>query len=53
MKVRRCGHAQTTLQRAADVRDDVAEQIVGDDDIELTWVLDQHHRQCIDIEVTR
>ena len=29
------GHAEAALQRAADVRDDVAEQVVRDDDLEL------------------
>jgi hypothetical protein len=32
-------HAEAALQRAAKVRDDVAEQIVRDDDLELRRVL--------------
>ena len=35
MDVARRRHAQPALQRAAEVRDDVAEQVVGDDDLEL------------------
>ena len=53
MDVTRRRHAQTTLQRAADVGDDVAEQVVGDDHLKLIGTLHEQHRERIDIEVRR
>ena len=53
MDVARRRHPQTALQRPADVGDDVAEQVVGDDDLELAGILDQEHRQGVDVEVRR
>src|SRR3954470_23031581 len=43
---------QSALERGAKVGDDVAEQIVGNDDVERRRVLDQQKHQCIDIKVT-
>ena len=53
MQVARGGKPEPALQRAADVRDDVAKQVVGDDDLELPGILDQEHRERIDVEVAR
>ena len=43
------GHAQAALQRAADVGDDVAEQVIGDDHLILAGVLHQEHRERVDV----
>ena len=51
MDVARGRHAEPALQRAADVGDDVAEQVVGDDHLELAGILHQEHRQRVDVEV--
>ena len=37
----------------AEVGDDVAEQVVGDDDLELRRVLHHQHRERVDVEVRR
>ena len=49
MNVARRRHAEAALQRAADVGDDVAEQIVGDDHLELPGILDHEHRERVDV----
>ena len=51
MDVARRGHAEPALKRAADVGDDVAEQVVGDDHLELAGILDQEHGQRVDVEM--
>ena len=45
------GHAEPALQRAADIGDDVAEQVVGDDHLILPGILHQEHRERIDVLV--
>src|SRR5260370_40578813 len=37
----------------AEVADDVSKEIAGDDDVELARVLDDVHRQGVDIQVAR
>ena len=51
--VARGGHAEAALQRPADVGDDVAEEVVGDDHLELPGILHEEHRQRVDEEVRR
>jgi hypothetical protein len=53
MNVAGCRHAEPTLQRPADVGDDVAEQVVGDDHLELSRVLHEQHCQRVDVEMRR
>src|SRR5216683_6621601 len=45
--------AQAARNLRAQVADDVAEKIAGDDDVELAWVADDLHRQRVDIQVAR
>ena len=44
---------QSALQRGAEIGDDVAEQVVGDDDVELRRALDHQQRERVDVEVAR
>ena len=53
MDVSRRGHAQPALKRGGEVGDDVAEQVVGDDHVELCGVLYQVHRERVDVVVRR
>src|SRR6267378_7143268 len=43
--------AQPAGELCAQVADDVTEKIAGDDDIELTRVADDLHRQCVDVQM--
>ena len=51
MEVARRRHAQPTLERGAEVGDDVAEQVVGDNHLELAGIEHHVHRQCVDVIV--
>ena len=53
MEIARRSQPQSALQRRAEVRDDVTEEVVGDDDLELRGILDQEQRERIDIDVPR
>src|SRR5216683_7119958 len=44
---------QAAGELRAQIADDVAEKIAGDDDVELAWVADDLHRQRVDIQVAR
>ena len=46
-------HAQAALERRAEVGDDVAEQIVGDDHLELPGIEHHVHRERVDVVVRR
>ena len=51
MDVARGRHPETALERAADVGDDVAKEVVGDDDLELAGILHEQHRERVDVEM--
>jgi hypothetical protein len=51
MQVGRRRHPQAALQRCSEVRDDIAEEVVGHDDVELRRILDEHQRQGVDVKV--
>src|SRR5262245_32565727 len=53
VQIARRRHAEPALQRRAQIRDDVAEQIVGDDDLELRGVLHHQQREPVDVEMAR
>ena len=42
---------EPALQGGAEVGDDIAEQVVGDDHVELRGVLHQQHRERVDVQV--
>ena len=44
-------HARFPRNRSADVGDDVAEQVVGDHDVEPLGVRDEEHRRGVDVEI--
>ncbi len=48
-----CGgsEAEAAGELRGEIADDVAEEIVGDDDVELARVADKFHGECVDIEV--
>ena len=43
--------ADATGHRSCEVGDDVSEEVVGDDDVEMLWLLDQSDRHGIDVHV--
>ena len=45
------GEAESAGKLGGQVTHDVAEKIVGDDDVELSWVADEFHGQSVDVEV--
>lgn len=45
--------AETTSELCGQIADDVAKEIVGDDDVELTRVADQFHGEGVDVEMAR
>jgi len=45
------GEAEAASELRSEVADDVAEEIVGDDDVELAGVADEFHGKRVDIEV--
>src|SRR6185312_10493024 len=53
MDVARRRHAETALEGRTEVGHDVAEQVVGDDDLELPRVEHHVHRQRVDVIVRR
>ena len=53
MEVRRGRYAQAALERGAQVGDDVAEHVVGDDHVEALRVLDHLHGQGVHEQVAR
>jgi hypothetical protein len=44
-------HAEASLQSRGKVGDDIAEHVVGDDDVELAWVADHLHAERVHIHV--
>src|SRR6266404_8944057 len=51
MNVTAGGHTQAALQACGEVGDDVAEEVVGYDNIELARVADHLGTECINIEM--
>ena len=51
MQVARRGKPEAALQLRAEIGDDVAEHVVGDDHLELRRVLHQLHRERVDVEM--
>ncbi len=47
------GHAHAALERGAEVGDDVAEEVAGDDHLEGRRVLDQIEAERVDVDVLR
>jgi hypothetical protein len=47
------GHAESALQRRTQIRDDIAEQVVGHDHLERRGVGDHEERQRIDVDMPR
>ena len=52
MNVSGRGEAESTSELGGEVADDVAEKIVGDDDVELAGVADEFHGEGVDEKVT-
>ena len=44
--------AEATSELRGEVGDDVAEKIIGDDDVELAGIADQFHGKGVDVKVT-
>ena len=51
MDIARGGEAQSTDELGGEVADDVAEEVAGDNDVELAGVADQFHGEGVDEEV--
>src|SRR5579862_1848596 len=53
MNVAAGSHAEASLESGGKVGNDVAEHIVGDDDVELTRIADHLHAERVDVHVLR